>query len=177
MMIYINSFGRESLSLSELESINLVLISNAVAILARPIFGFLADRYVGAMNSWSVNSIGLGIPAFGWIGVKTRAGLYAYSVVMGFTNGAAQGVFPGASSSLVNDISKMGSWVGMAYALVGLGTLAGSPALGAIIDASGGKYLWGQVWAGVVVIVGALLILTTSWLVAVKGKRGLWAKA
>ncbi|KAI2469253.1 MFS general substrate transporter [Annulohypoxylon bovei var. microspora] len=176
MLIYINSFARESIGLSTLESINFVLITNAVAIPARPIFGIIADRYVGPVNTFGLNCIALGIMAFGWIGVHTRSDMYAYSVVMGFVNGAAQGIFSSAVSSFVTDVRKMGTWIGMVFALCGFATLAGPPTMGAIIDASGGRYIWGQLWAGLTIVIGGLLILTSSRLIAKDRGENLWAK-
>ncbi|KAL7626307.1 hypothetical protein AAE478_003079 [Parahypoxylon ruwenzoriense] len=175
MLIYVNSFARESIGLSELESINFVLITNAVAIPARPLFGFLADRYVGPVNTFGLNSIALGIMAFGWTGVHKRADMYAYSVVMGFVNGAAQGIFSSAASSFVKDVGKMGTWIGMVFAICGFATLAGPPTMGAIIDASGGKYLWAQVWAGLAIVSGGIIILRASWLIGGKSNKTLWS--
>ena len=74
-------------------------MSHAVAIQARPIFGFVADRYLGPVNTYGMSALSLGILAFGWVGVATRRDMYGFSIVMGFVNGAAQGVFPGATSS------------------------------------------------------------------------------
>lgn len=88
--------------------------------------------------------------------------MYAYSVVMGFVNGAAQGIFSSAASSFVQDVRKMGTWIGMVFAICGFATLAGPPTMGAIIDASGGKYIWAQIWAGSTIVIGGILILVTS---------------
>ncbi|KAI1106284.1 MFS general substrate transporter [Jackrogersella minutella] len=165
MLLYINSFARESIGLSDIESINFVLITNAVTIPARPIFGVIADRYVGPVNTFGLNCIASGVMAFGWMGVHKRADMYAFSVVMGFVNGAAQGIFSSAASSFVKDVRKMGTWIGMVYALCGFATLAGPPTMGAIIDASGGKYVWGQLWLGLTIVIGGILILTSSMLV------------
>ncbi|KAI0850941.1 MFS general substrate transporter [Daldinia vernicosa] len=174
MLIYLNSFARESIGLSDLESVNFVLVTNAVAMPARPIFGYIADRYVGPVNTYGLNCFALGIMAFGWIGIRNRASMYAYSVVMGFVNGGAQGIFSSAASSFVEDVGKMGTWIGMAFGLCGFATLAGPPTMGAIIDASGGKYIWGQIWAGSTIVIGGTIILATSRLVVRKsGKRSM----
>ncbi|XXH04655.1 hypothetical protein Hte_011073 [Hypoxylon texense] len=171
MLIYINSFAREVIGLSQLESINFVLITNAVAMPARPIFGYLADRYIGAVNTFGLSCIGLGIMAFGWMGVHKRADMYAYSVIMGFVNGAAQGIFSSAVSTFVHDVRKMGTWIGMAFALCGFATLAGPPTMGAIIDICGGKYLWAQLWVGVTIVAGGILILVSARLAKRKSDK------
>jgi MFS transporter, MCT family, solute carrier family 16 (monocarboxylic acid transporters), member 3 len=105
---------------------------------------------------------------------------------MGFVNGAAQGVFPGATASLVPDASRLGSWVGMIFSLCGFATLAGPPVMGAIVDASNGSYVWAQIWAGLVIILGAACTLLTARMMgrrrAAKGEgsdvqRGFFLKA
>lgn len=151
--------------MSDTESINFVLVTSAVAIPARPIFGYLADRYLGPVNTFGLNCLALGIMAFGWIGIRGRAAMYAYSVIMGFVNGGAQGIFTSAASSFVKDMTKMGTWMGMIFALCGFATLSGPPTMGAIIDASGGKYIYAQIWAGSVIIIGGCIILATSMMV------------
>ncbi|KAI0145699.1 MFS general substrate transporter [Hypoxylon sp. NC0597] len=171
MLIYINSFAKEIIGLSDLESINFVLITNGVAIPARPIFGYIADRYVGPVTTFGLNCIALGIMAFGWMGVHKRADMYAYSVVMGFVNGAAQGLFSSAVSTFVQDVRKMGTWIGMVFALCGFATLAGPPTMGAIIDASNGKYIWGQLWAGTTIVIGGCLILVTTRISAGRSRK------
>ncbi|KAI0887365.1 MFS general substrate transporter [Annulohypoxylon maeteangense] len=176
MLLYINSFARESIGLSNQESINFVLVTNAVAMPARPIFGVIADRYAGPVNTFGINCIALGIMAFGWIGVHTRSDMYAYSVVMGFVNGGAQGIFSSAVSSFVKDVTKMGTWIGMAFALCGFATLAGPPTMGAIIDASGGRYIWGQLWAGLTIVIGGIFILASSRLVVKDRGGNIWTK-
>ncbi|KAI1414685.1 MFS general substrate transporter [Hypoxylon sp. FL1857] len=171
MLIYINSFAKEIIGLSDLESVNFVLITNAVAIPARPIFGYIADRYAGPVNTFGLNCIALGIMAFGWMGVRKQADMYAYSVVMGFVNGAAQGLFSSALSTFVQDVRKMGTWIGMVFALCGFATLAGPPTMGAIIDASGGRYIWAQLWAGTTIVIGGCVILAAARILATKSQK------
>ena len=77
----------------------------------------------------------------------------------------------------MKDISKLGTWVGMVFALCGIATLVGPPIMGAIVDASGGRYIWGQVWAGLVIVSGAMLVLSSTWLAKVRGSGRLWAEA
>ena len=77
---------------------------------------------------------------------------------------------------VVRDVSKLGTWVGMVFALCGIATLAGPPIMGAIVDASGGEYIWGQLWAGLIIVTGAMLTLSATWLGRVRGTGRFWAK-
>ncbi|KXJ85230.1 major facilitator superfamily domain-containing protein [Microdochium bolleyi] len=153
IMFYINSFAREIIHISSIEAINFVLIANGVAVFARPVVGVVADRLLGAHNTYVCTGLGFSALVYGWIGVRTRGDMYAFAVVLGIVNGGSQGIFPGATSSLIShesggDLSKMGTWMGMVFAICGVASLAGPPTMGAIIAASGGSYLWAQVFYG-----------------------------
>lgn len=84
--------------------------------------------------------------------------MYVFSIFFGLCNGAAQGVYPSALSSLTKDPRKMGTRFGMVCTIAAFATLAGPPTAGAIIDKSDGKYLWAQVWAGSVIILASLTL-------------------
>ncbi|KAK1509321.1 major facilitator superfamily transporter [Colletotrichum costaricense] len=177
LLFYINSFARIRIGLSEMESNNFFLITNALAFVARPMSGIIADRYIGAINTFSFTSLVLGLASFGWIGVQSRASMYVFSCALGFVNGAAQGVFPAASSSLADDVTKTGSWLGNIYAVCGFATLAGPPTMGAIINACGGDYTWAQACFGLILIFGSLISLLAALIVG-KSRREVtkWTK-
>ncbi|KAK1538636.1 major facilitator superfamily transporter [Colletotrichum paranaense] len=155
---YINTYARKVIGFSTTESVTLLLITNGMGIPIRPIVGWLADRHVGPINMFVMTMFLLGCMEFAWIGVETRAGMYAFSVFYGLSNGATQGVFVGSTASLTTDPQKMGTRFGMVATISGFATLAGPPIAGAIIDRSGGSYLGAQVWGGVMMIAGALTV-------------------
>ncbi|KAL0944132.1 MFS monocarboxylate transporter [Colletotrichum truncatum] len=155
---YINTYARNVVGFSTTESVSLLLITNGMGIPSRPVVGYVADRHLGPINTFMLMTFLLGCMEFAWIGVKTRTGMYIFSVFFGLSNGAAQGVFVGALASLTSDPQKMGTRFGMIATLSGFASLAGPPTAGAIIDRSGGQYLWAQVWGGVVIIAGSLTL-------------------
>lgn len=112
----------------------------------RPVMGYLADRHIGPINLYAFQTLVLGCMIFAWTGVTTRTGMYVFSAFFGLANGAAQGVFGGSLASLTEDPRKMGTRYGMVCTLSGFAALAGPPTAGAIIDKSGGNYLWAQIW-------------------------------
>ncbi|KAF6815819.1 MFS monocarboxylate transporter [Colletotrichum sojae] len=155
---YINTYARKVVGFSTTESVSLLLITNGMGIPSRPVVGWVADRHLGPINTFILMTFLLGCMEFVWIGVKTRTGMYIFSVFFGLSNGAAQGVFVGALASLTTDPQKMGTRFGMIATLSGFASLAGPPTTGAIIDRSGGQYLWAQVWGGVVIMAGSLTL-------------------
>ncbi|KAL2260634.1 hypothetical protein VTK26DRAFT_5311 [Humicola hyalothermophila] len=170
---YINAYARNIIHFSTTDSVQLLLITNGLSVPARPVVGFLADRYAGPINLYALHTLLLGCLVFAWTAVDSRGGMYVFSAFFGLANGAAQGLFAGALASLTRDPRKMGTRFGMVCTIAAFASLAGPPTAGAIIDKSGGKYLWAQVWAGLVIVLAAFVLASSR--VAVTGWR-LWVK-
>ena len=140
---------------------------------SRPVAGYLADRYFGPINLYAFHTLVLGCLIFAWTGVTTRTGMYVFAVFFGLAVGAAQGLFAGSLASLTKDPRKMGTRFGMVCTIVAFASLAGPPTAGAIIDKSGGRYLWAQVWAGMVIVLASVTFVVARC--AVTGFK-LWVK-
>ncbi|KAM0284829.1 hypothetical protein ACHAQH_001750 [Verticillium albo-atrum] len=166
---YINSYARTVIGFDSTTSINLLLVTNAAGIPARPVVGWLADTRIGPLNMFVICLTCVGGMLYAWIGVDERVGMYAFSIMYGLIAGASQGVFVGALASLTKDPSKMGTRFGMVCTLLAFATLAGPPTAGAIIDQSGGRYLWAQIWGGTVMLLAALMIIAARcWMTGMK---------
>ncbi|KAL0938176.1 MFS monocarboxylate transporter [Colletotrichum truncatum] len=155
---YINSYARDIIGFSSTSSVSLLLITNAVGIPARPIFGWLADTFIGPVNMFFLLVSSVGCLLYGWIGVRDRAAMYAFSAVYGVAVSSSQGMFVSALASLTKDPSKMGTRFGMVCTILAFATMAGPPTAGAIIDRSGGRYVFAQIWGGTVMVLCALMI-------------------
>ncbi|KAK1458664.1 major facilitator superfamily transporter, partial [Colletotrichum cuscutae] len=153
-LFYMNVFAREVIGLSFTESVSLLLILNSSGIPSRVLSGFIAGRYLGSINMFIISNVVVSGMYFAWIGVDTSPGLYVLSVFFGIANGFVQGVFTPALASLTVDPTKMGARFGMVATIVGVASLAGPPIAGAILDVSGGKYIWAQIWAAVITLLG-----------------------
>lgn len=135
---------------------------------ARPIMGYVADKYLGPINTYIILQAVFAAILFGWAGVSTRVDMYVFCVFLGISTGASQGLFLGALASLTKDARKMGIRFGMVASICAFGTLAGPPTGGAIIDNAGGAYLGATLWAGGVMLssslaVAASRVATTGW--------------
>ncbi|KAK4122431.1 MFS general substrate transporter [Parathielavia appendiculata] len=194
---YINAYARNVIHFSTTDSVQLLrmsnqcsfvpsllsrdqdngtvapVITNGMSIPSRPLVGFLADRYLGPINMYAFHVLVLGCMLFAWTGVTTRAGMYVFSVFFGLANGAAQGLFTCSLASLTKDPRKMGTRYGMVCTIIAFASLAGPPTAGAIIDKSAGQYLWAQVWAGLVIVLGSVALAGCRC--AVSGFK-LWVK-
>lgn len=139
------------------------MIVNGLSIPSRPMMGYIADKWTGAINAYALTTFLLGVVSFLWVPVKTRTGMYVFAVFFGFASGAAQGVYVGSLASLTKDPRKMGTRFGMCCSIVAFATLAGPPTAGAIIDQSGGDFLWAQIWAALVIVLGAVALAASRW--------------
>jgi MFS transporter, MCT family, solute carrier family 16 (monocarboxylic acid transporters), member 3 len=158
---------------STTDSVQLLLITNGMSVPPRPLVGFAADRLLGPINVYIMATVLLGCMLFAWTGVASHTGMYVFAVFFGLANGAAQGVFAGSLASLTENPTKQGTRFGMVCTIVAFATLAGPPTAGAIIDRSGGRYLWAQVWAGLSIVLAALAMaasryVMTGWKLRVK---------
>ncbi|KAK0735522.1 major facilitator superfamily domain-containing protein [Apiosordaria backusii] len=166
---FINAFARNIVGFSTTDSVQLLLITNGMSVVARPITGYLADNYIGPINMHAFQMFLLGCMFFFWLAVNSATGLYVFAIFLGFAMGAAQGVFGGALASLLKDPRKMGTRFGMVCTLCAFSSLAGPPTAGAIIDRSNGEYTWACVWAGTIVVLASLTIMSAR--VAVTGLK------
>lgn len=151
-------YTREELGFSPTQSVELLLIVNALGVPARPFVGYVADNVLGPITTLMAGLCVLSVMFFSWIGVGSSTGIYVWCSFFGLSAGGAQGVFGGALSSLTKDPTKMGTRFGMVSTLLGFAALAGPPTAGAIIDRSRGSYTGAQVWAGTAVAVAAATV-------------------
>ena len=132
---------------------------NGVGILGRTIPSLLADRYFGILNLLIPATIGSGILLFGWIGVDSTGGLFAWAVVYGVCANATQTLFPAGVGDLSKDPTRVGTKVGMILGIVSISCLTGPPIGGQLVALRDGDYLYAQIFGGVTVIMGGLAYL------------------
>lgn len=164
----INSFARNMIGFSSVESVSLLLITNAVGIPVRPIVGHLANNYLGPINVFIGATAFVGIMLFLWTTVTTRTSMYIFSAFYGVAVSANQATYVPSLASLTSDPQKMGIRFGMVETLCAFSSLAGPPTAGAIIDRSKGDYTAAQIWGGSVMVAAAIIlaaarIRVTGW--------------
>lgn len=67
----------------------------------------------------------------------------------------------------------MGTRFGMVQTISAFASLAGAPTAGAIIDNTNGQFVWAQVWAGTVFLLGSCMVVASR--ISATGWT-LWAK-
>ncbi|KAB2575564.1 MFS transporter [Lasiodiplodia theobromae] len=156
---YISAFSRDVIGLPYTDSLNLLLILNGVGYISRIIPPFVSDRVTGPLNLIIPFAFATGIMLFAWSGVKSTAGLYPFTIVIGLTSSGVQGLFPSVLSSLTPDLKKTGTRMGMAFSIVSFAALTGPPLAGALISDANGSYLHAQMWGGTVLVCGSLTLV------------------
>lgn len=144
----INAFARKSLGLSLEESIPFLLVLNGVGIPGRLIPAYIADHYCRPLTISLTVSFATALLLYCWIAIKTTAGMYVFAVLYGLSAAGLQAMFPATLAYLSLDPKKIGTRMGMGFALSSFGCLIGGPGAGALVEAGNGSYLYGQVLAG-----------------------------
>ncbi|KAI1386786.1 MFS general substrate transporter [Hypoxylon trugodes] len=171
---YIDLYGHTYANFTSLDSIDILLITNALGIPGRIVPGFIAARYFGPLNTAIPTAIAVSIVLYGWIAVAHAHGpLYAFAAVYGFVGSAIQSLFAASLAALTTDLSQLGTRMGMVFSVVAFACLTGSPIAGAIIDANNGSYLGAQIWAGTCLLLGAIVLTAarisrTGWVLRIK---------
>ena len=96
-----------------------------------------------------------------WIPASSNALVIIFAALYGFSSGAYVSIMPTLVAEITSDMSKLGVRNGTSFAIISVAALIGSPIAGALMKACNGKF-WGlEVFAGLTLALGTLLILAT----------------
>lgn len=156
---YAESHGMEGRELAKY----LLVIINAVAIPGRIIPSWIAD-HVGVLNTYIGVCIFTAAVVFYWISAQNEAGNIAFSVLYGFSSGSLVTLAPVVLASITDDLSILGTRLGLVAVLKGIGSLIGPPVAGAILNHTG-SYLGVQLFVGLAISLTALFAIQLRILV------------
>jgi len=128
-----------------------VAILNGASTIGRIIPNFVADK-TGPLNILVPCALISGVLAFTWIPVHTVGGLMVFCVMYGIFSGSLVSLAPATIASLTSDVSRVGTRLGMAFALSAFGLLIGNPVAGALVDLDTGNFLRAQIFGGALVL-------------------------
>lgn len=140
-------------------------ILNASSAVGRIISSFFADK-IGPLNMVIPCALITSILAFCWISVDSVGGLAAFAVLYGVFSGSLLALARASVASLTRDIGRMGTRMGMASALGGIGLLIGNPVAGALVNTETGNYTRAQAFTGAI-IMGAAIFMALARFAAV----------
>ena len=136
-----------------------MLVINAVGLPGRLVAAWAADRFVGPLNVLIIIIAASAILTYGWAGVKSVEGTWAFAVLYGIFAAGVQSMFPPALANARKDPSKVGVEMGMISSVVSIGCLCGAPVAGGLIQKDDGRYLYAQMFGGSIMIAGAAVLL------------------
>ncbi|KAK1996679.1 MFS general substrate transporter [Colletotrichum falcatum] len=135
----------------------LVAILNAGSVLGRVFPAWLAGRF-GPINVLLGVCVSVAAVTMCWLAVRTGAGSVAFALAYGFASGGLVSLPPTVVSILVPHLSLHGTWLGMLSTTNALGSLAGPPIAGVLLDKTG-SYLGVQLLSGLGMTTMAVLVL------------------
>ena len=154
---YITSYSTSTGVMSDDLAFYVLAAMNLSSVFGR-IIPSLFVQSVGPLNMISATTIVLGVAALCLLAVKTLVGVFVTSIVYGFFTGTFFALQPTVFVKLAADPRFIGTRFGMAFSVLSVALLLGSPIAGALQRAYG--YDAGWIWAGVLVLAGAVIIIS-----------------
>ncbi|KAH0274746.1 MFS general substrate transporter, partial [Aureobasidium melanogenum] len=145
VLFYISFFGESKGYTDASMSFYIVPILNAASVFGRTIPNALSDK-TGSFNIILPGAAVCSILIFCMIAVDGLGSIITLAVLFGFFSGVFIALPPVCLVALTADKSRIGSRIGMAFAFMGFGTLAGGPGGGAILQNYGPKLQWTGLW-------------------------------
>ncbi|KAI1155788.1 major facilitator superfamily domain-containing protein [Nemania diffusa] len=127
------------------------------------------SKYIGIINAFIITVFLSSVSIFYWISVTNLSGNIAFSVLYGFFSGGVVAFAPVVLTSLTEDLSYLGTRLGVLNIFKGIASVVGAPIGGAILQTSGG-YLGMQLFSGLSVLLTAIFAGVLQSMV-VKGKK------
>ncbi|KAJ5142955.1 uncharacterized protein N7515_001742 [Penicillium bovifimosum] len=145
ILFYLSFFSEATRITDSALAFYMVPIFNAASVFGRTIPNKLADRF-GPFNLLVPAALSSGLLMLCMMAVKSKAAVIVMAILSGFMSGALIGLPPMCLAILTNDKSKLGTRVGMGYAIIALGVLISGPSSGAILRNNGGELDWQSLW-------------------------------
>lgn len=155
------------------EAAILITIVNGVGMPFRILTPMLASR-IGTLNTMSLTIICTSLTGFTWLAVTDRTGTYVFTTIYGIFCACAQCLMPTGMASITPRLDKVGTRLGMAFAVASFAGLTGPPLGGAMQAAGGDGFRAAQGWAASVTMVAGLLMAAARF---TKTDWAWWAKA
>ena len=138
----------------------IVAILNGASTVGRVVPNFIADK-TGPLNILTPCAFLTGILAFCWIPVHAVGSMGVWSALYGLASGALLSLAPASIASLTADVGRVGTRLGMAFGIAGVGLLIGTPVAGSLVDLETGDFVRAQVFNGAIVL-GAAFFMSLS---------------
>lgn len=118
----------------------------------------LSDK-IGALNVITPGAVMVGVVFLCYIPVHNVGGIVVVALLFGFFSGIFIALPPVLFFQLTQNKAVVGTRVGMGFAFIGAGVLAGGPGAGAVLGTDGSNLHWTATWvyAGVTVLAASMI--------------------
>ncbi|CAK5271710.1 unnamed protein product [Mycena citricolor] len=145
-----------------------VSVMNAASLFGRIVPGFLSDRW-GRFNMMVATALASSVLTLASIAARDEASILVIAVFYGFTSGNILSLQGACVAPFMDDPSKTGVAVGQLLSVSSLAGLTGPPIAGALIAKHG--FEAAQLFAGLTLLVGTILIAIARQFLSAPGKR------
>lgn len=145
-LFYISFFGEVTGYTDSSMSFYLVPILNAGSVFGRTLPNMLSDK-IGPLNVIIPGAFICAILVFCNMAVSSLGGIVVQALLFGFFSGIFVALPPVCFFSLTADKTKLGTRLGMGFAVIALGVLAGGPGGGGILQSDPENLNWNGTWA------------------------------
>ena len=138
----------------------LLPILNAASIFGRTLPGWVGDR-IGRFNVqiFMASLSGILVLAL-WLPARTNASIIVFAALYGFSSGAFVSMTP-ALVAEISDVRQIGVRMGSLYFIISIAALVTSPIAGALVTRDSGKFTGLQIFAGVMMVAAASVLVAT----------------
>ena len=157
-VIFLSVFAQTALHQSQNASLNLLIFFNAASFVGR-LLGPLVALRTKIMLPWMVCSIAAACLCLVWIAIDSVGGFITFAVLSGVVSGPLTTFPPAVVPLLSPSVSVVGTRMGMLWGSTAFAFLLGTPIAAALTDTSSGHFLGVQLFSGVTMLIGAILLL------------------
>ncbi|KAF6816523.1 MFS monocarboxylate [Colletotrichum sojae] len=137
----------------------LLAYMNAGSLAGRILPALVAQvRTIGPVWVLVVGCLSLGALILGWIGIWDATGITVWGVMVGFMSGIAVALPNAVVPRLVPLANVVGARTGMMWSFVAFAALIGAPIAGMLVDTAKNDYSRGQLFSGLSICLGAVLL-------------------
>lgn len=157
LLFYLSFFAQDQNITDTKMAFYIVPIFNAASCFGRTIPNAVSDK-TGTLNLIAPGATVVGILMFCMLAVKHEAAIIVIAVLGGFFSGVFIALPPVCFVALTKDKSKIGTRIGMGFAMIGLGVLIGGPGGGGVLG-SADPLNWTGLWifGGVTTVAAGLI--------------------
>ncbi|KAI8805391.1 major facilitator superfamily domain-containing protein [Cladochytrium replicatum] len=160
--IFLPSYGVKQLGLSLEQGSFILSITNLGSAAGRIVLGMGADQYFGKINMLTICMLTSAICVLAWWPFTDSFGnLLSFGFVSAFFSGGFISMMPVVIAGLFG-VERLPSLMGTQYTTSAVGTFAGSPVAGAIIEAKG--WVPAMIYAGCLTLISVMLLLAVRFM-------------